>query len=295
MISPSPFFYSDAGTLDSVPDDGEFSVGVLETMRARGGAIPLLPGHMARLARSASPGSAVLQHVESAATLIAERTANWAQGARVRLRYGLLHGESVWDFSVVPLEPNSPWQHGVSLSLCETRVTPEASISPFPSEAMDQSAETRQGLARKAALGCKLLKRDIYTRAEAELEQHVAGLEPGLFHEGVLLDAQGRVIEGLRSNLLVYRGGRWTTPSLRNCGVRGVMLDWLAARVEISEDDLLIPDLEQAEELAVCNAVRGVVPVIQLMLDSSGEDGARTLVPGSAVAALQALVATELH
>ncbi len=270
-------------------------MGVLETMRARHGAIPLLPGHLARLARSASPDPGVLQRIEAAALLIAKRTADWAEGARIRLRYGVLYGETVWDFSVVPLEGNSPWQHGVSLSLCETRVTPQASLSPFPLEAAGQSMEARQGLAHKFASGCKLLQRDVYTRAERELDEKAAGPRPGLFHEGLLLDDQGRVIEGLRSNLLVWRDGRWSTPSLRNCGVRGVMLGWLAARVEISEDDLLISDLEQAEELAVCNAVRGVVPVVQMTLGSLTEERLRTLYPGSATTAMRTLVASDLH
>ena len=266
----SPIFVSSSGIAGSLPPDTAFSNGVLETMRAQGGRIPLLSGHMARLTRSACPAPPIVERIRAQATSIARQTANWEQGARVRLRYGVLDGERVWDFTAVPLETGSPWERGVSLALCRTRVTEEASISPFETGNGDaELTEARIGAAQDAARGCKLLHRKLYHRAEQELGTLAAGLDSSLFHEGLLLDANDHVIEGLRSNLLVWRDGHWSTPDLRYCGVRGVMLSWLAGRVEIREDDLLIEDIEQAEEVAVCNAVRGVVPVVQLALGGS--------------------------
>lgn len=308
MNSPTPFFCSHAGPQKSVPADGDFAAGVLETMRAQGGIIPLLPGHMARLTRSAHLDETTLERIEATASAIAKRTEAWPNGARVRLRYGVLGGARVWDFSAVPLEARSPWDSGVALALCDTRVTAEAGLSPFSADIEEEAVKTRQELAHSSPLGCKLLQRETYSLAERELSGYSSRLLPELFHEGLLLDHCGRAIEGLRSNLLVWRDGHWSTPSLRHCGVRGVMLNWLAARIEISEDELQVSDIEQAEEVAVCNAVRGVVPVLQLALglpvkrppDNTPEaaklhgSAVRTLASGPATRALRAMIKDNL-
>lgn len=265
-------------------------------MRAQGGVIPLLAGHMARLARSTALAPSILEKIHSQAIVIARNTVDWPQGARVRLRYGVLEDSVRWDFAVVPLEPKSPWARGVALTLCSTRVTGEASLSPFLTVATTGDfAGPRHGAEQDSLQGCKLLKRDIYRRAEEELGSLSAGLDAGLVHEGLLQDSAGHVIEGLRSNLLVWRNGQWSTPSLRNCGVRGVMLEWLAGRVKIREDELLIADIEQAEELAVCNAVRGVVPVVQFSLGAKAPSRtSRDLSVGPATRNVRALIADAL-
>lgn len=287
---------SAAGLREALPADDAFSFGVLETMRAQGGSVPLMPWHMARFRRSADPELSVLERIQAQAMEIARQTTDWPHGARVRLRYGVIAGERVWDFSVVPLEAQSPWQRGVVLSLCRTPVTAEASHSPFVGiSGTGGLSETRHGSAPDSSRGCKLLQRDLYHRAEKELGPLPEGLGSGLFHEGLLLDADAHVIEGLRTNLLVWRSGHWCTPSLRSCGVRGVMLDWLAGRAEIREDDLQIEDIEQAGELAVCNAVRGVVPVVQFSVGGTAPFTAgRLLSPGPATRSLQMLIADTL-
>nr|WP_207002235.1 aminotransferase class IV [Microbulbifer salipaludis] len=284
-----------------MPADEAFSYGVLETMRAVGGRIPLLAQHLARLARAAHPASAIIACIETAAVAIARETAHWPSGARVRLRYGALYGERTWDFSAVPLDANSPWENGVALVRCRTRITPEASHSPFSPERVRYSSDANDVLQDDHPQGCKLLRRDTYRRGEAELGQYTAWLRPDLFCEGLMLDACGHVVEGLHSNLLVCQNGHWRTPSLRTCGVRGVMLGWLASHAEIREDELSLADLEDADEIAVCNAVRGVVPVAQMLLGGAGSDGpetavdVRNLTRGESTAALQALVASALR
>ena len=296
MTRPKQFFLSSSEGSESLPSDAAFSVGVLETMRAQGGTIPLLAGHMARLTRSVAPAPPILEKIHTQAIAIARQTADWPQGARVRLRYGVLEDKEIWDFAVVPLESVSPWARGVALTLCRTRVTEEASLSPFVTGATGGDfAGPRNGPEQDSARGCKLLQRDVYRRAEEELSRLSKGLHSGLFHEGLLQDSAGHVIEGLRSNLLVWRNGHWRTPSLRSCGVRGVMLEWLAGRVKIREDELLIADIEQAEELAVCNAVRGVVPVVQLLLKPQAPSRtSRVLSIGQATRNVQALIADAL-
>ncbi|HEY8570439.1 aminotransferase class IV [Microbulbifer sp.] len=286
MTQSAPQFYSSSGSQQSLPEDGEFSSGLLETMRAESGAIPLLPLHLARFARCAHADSFLLSQVQAAAECIARNTASWRYGARVRFRYGFWLGEVYWDFAAVPLESASPWDLGVNLICCETVLEPEAVISPFISSG---AAETRSGCAPVSVSGCKLLQRRLYERAAAELPQ-VAHTGP--LPEGLLFDSQGYVIETLRCNLLLRKGDRWLTPDLSRCGVRGVMLEWLAGHVEIGEHHLSLADVLGAEELAVCNSVRGVVAVVGIQAPVI--ERSQPLVTGSATRALQQLVADKL-
>lgn len=75
-------------------------------------------------------------------------------------------------------------------------------------------------------------------------------------------NTRGEVTEGGRSTIFIKLDGKWFTPPLSTGllpGVmRGVLLDdpqWNA-----SERVLILDDLRRAEEIVVCNALRGVVP-----------------------------------
>ncbi|GAB2898620.1 hypothetical protein GCM10027180_30710 [Microbulbifer echini] len=92
--------------------------------------------------------------------------------------------------------------------------------------------------------------------------------------DGLMLDSEGRVIESLRCNLLARFGDAWVTPSLQRCGVRGVMLDWLHGRIQWQERDMDIRALCGADELALCNSVRGIMPVIEIIGHKSWPIGA---------------------
>lgn len=84
--------------------------------------------------------------------------------------------------------------------------------------------------------------------------------------EGLMRDVSGRVIEGVYSNLFLVREGRLMTADLGRCGVAGVMRAELldqARQLGIAVDirDLDLSDLEQADEVFLCNSVYGVWPV----------------------------------
>lgn len=183
--------------------------------------------------------------------------------AKARLRWGAVNGELHWDLSLLPLEPSPELGQGVRLYLCNTRLP----------------------VSESANLGCKKLARTGYNRAKAELP---AG-EPC---DGLLLDIEGRVIETLRCNLLVWREGGWVTPDLHRCGVHGVMRSWLGSCIPLREVDLSLEHLCAAGELALCNSVRGVMPVRELVgrrnwsLDAGG--------CGVETRRLQRLIAEEL-
>ncbi|WP_461481312.1 aminodeoxychorismate lyase [Porticoccus sp.] len=87
------------------------------------------------------------------------------------------------------------------------------------------------------------------------------------FQEGLMLDQRGGVIEGTTSNLFCLRAGQWLTPSLHECGVAGVMrqylLDSLLPGMGLSAFEAVInrDELRAMDELFVCNSVSGVWPV----------------------------------
>ncbi|MDP9044003.1 MAG: aminodeoxychorismate synthase component I [Pseudomonadota bacterium] len=78
----------------------------------------------------------------------------------------------------------------------------------------------------------------------------------------LFFDRRGRLVEGGRSNVVLRREGRWWTPPVADGALpgvmRGVLLDdptW-----NVQERSLTRADLEQAEAVVVCNALRGAVP-----------------------------------
>jgi 4-amino-4-deoxychorismate lyase len=85
-------------------------------------------------------------------------------------------------------------------------------------------------------------------------------------HEGLLLDAEDFVVSAISSNLFLVSGGRLLTPRLDRCGVRGVMrraiLDAFRERCE--QRRVTLDMLPEADEVFVCNAVRGIFPVTRI-------------------------------
>lgn len=80
--------------------------------------------------------------------------------------------------------------------------------------------------------------------------------------DGLLLDAEGRVIECTMSNIFMRCGNTLRTPDLSRCGVAGVtrqrILDTaqqLGYRAEIA--DIPLPELLQADEVIICNSLFG--------------------------------------
>ena len=85
--------------------------------------------------------------------------------------------------------------------------------------------------------------------------------------EGLMLDMSGRVIEGVFSNLFLVHAGQLLTADLSRCGVAGVMRAELLASAEAlgivtTVADISLAQLQQADEVFVCNSVYGIWPVL---------------------------------
>lgn len=103
------------------------------------------------------------------------------------------------------------------------------------------------------------------------LEQILARAEwqDDAIHEGLMLDRQGRVIEGTMSNLFVVKAGKLLTADLSESGVAGIVREILiefahSIGLPLQETCIELSDVWQAEELFISNAVIGIWPIKQL-------------------------------
>jgi len=79
--------------------------------------------------------------------------------------------------------------------------------------------------------------------------------------DSLFFNADGRLVEGGRSNVFVRLDGRWWTPPLADGALPGVMRGVLLADAAwgAAERSLGRADLERAEAIVVCNALRGAL------------------------------------
>ncbi len=221
--------------------------GLFETMRLYGGSIPLWLHHLQRLSFGADR-LAIKLDVPLLQSYLDTLLASCPRDGviKVILTAGVggrgyqtnASSEPSYVLLWFPV-PTSlmEWSpQGVSLTLCEHRLPSNPRLA-----------------------GIKHLNR---------LDQVLARMEwQNECQEGLMLDQQGRVIEGTATNLFCLRKGRWLTPSLHDCGVAGVMRQYLldsllpGMGLSVSEVVLNIDELSAMDELFVCNSVSGVWPV----------------------------------
>ena len=99
------------------------------------------------------------------------------------------------------------------------------------------------------------------------LEQVLARAEwqDARFAEGLMFDIAGNLIEGTMSNLFLVKSGKVVTPELSQCGVAGVLRQWLldAGEPVIGVGSVSREELFQADEVFLANSVMGIWPVRQ--------------------------------
>jgi para-aminobenzoate synthetase/4-amino-4-deoxychorismate lyase len=198
---------------------------LIETMRCEGG-IALLADHMERLAGSAKYFGIRYDAEELLHKLSDVVTSCGGTVSRVRVELNE-RGESL--ITAEPLE-SLPWQG--RLLLAEERVD-----------------------ASEVFLRHKTTNRGLYERTLAEARQ--LG-----FDEVVFLNEKGCVTEGAISNLFLQAGTVWSTPSLDSGVLPGVQRSHLLAALHGAQScEVSLEDLESADCVNVCSALRGVRPV----------------------------------
>lgn len=246
--------------------------GLFETFAVRKGQPSLLDEHMARLALGCQRLS-IATDVALVADEVRRYAAQLGEGVAKLI---LTRGDSqrgyapasgvvarrILQASPLPIYPAEHAELGVRLFMCQTRLGEQPLLA-----------------------GLKHLNR---------LEQVLARSEwqGGEYAEGLMRDGQGRLIEGVYSNLFLVKQGTLLTAKLDRCGVAGVMRAALLARaklmnIPVQVRDLAFDELGQADEAFVCNSVYGIWPVRTA--------GALNWLPGPLTRTLQAVARTLLE
>lgn len=146
------------------------------------------------------------------------------------------------------------------------QVTQVLSMHPLPDYPPDlrkigveiRLCKSRLGI-NPALAGIKHMNRleQILARAEWNGEE---------IREGLMLDADGYVIEGTMSNVFLVRNGVLHTPKIDRCGVAGVMRSVTIATalehgVDVVESHVTLEELYAADEVFLTNCVIGLWPV----------------------------------
>ena len=219
----------------------QYGDGVFETLRVHGGDVPLWPRHFARLREGAARLGIAVPDPAFVEARIAELIAGIDAGV---LKLLLTRGDGgrgyappaaavpAWTLALhtIPTAPSG----GLRMHACETRMAVQPALA---------------GIKH-----CNRLEQ-VLARAEAER----AGCD-----EGLVRDTDGAPVCATSANLLVLRDGRWWTPPVARCGVAGVLRGWLLEAGLAQEAALSMDEVLFSDALALCNAVRGILPVASL-------------------------------
>ena len=81
-----------------------------------------------------------------------------------------------------------------------------------------------------------------------------------------MLDTSDHIVEGTRSNIFWEEKGKLLTPVLDNCGVEGVMRNYLLEKIPkaVPTENCTLERLCAAEEIFLCNSVFDIWPVLRI-------------------------------
>lgn len=250
---PICFLNGESSNLISVIDRGLcYGHGLFETIRLSDAQMPLWDYHYQRLRKGAHSLSISLDN-HLLQGYLDQLIANCPDNGIVKIMITAGRGDRGYRLSNTspnyllqwfPLSdyPRHYQRCGVTLKLCQHRLASSPQLA-----------------------GIKHLNR---------LDQVIARGEWGdEYEEGLMLDQYGHVIEAVSGNLFFYRDGAWFTPKLDQCGVAGVMRQYimeelcnvsLSSLSKIEEVTCLLDDLLSADEVFICNSVNGIWPVLSL-------------------------------
>jgi len=243
----------DGSPADSIPADDRglsYGDGVFRSFAMRSGLVPLSMRHYAKLA---SDCRALAIEPPKESQFQEDLKLVSAQMTDCAVRVTVTRGSGGRGYTI----PDK---------VIPRRIVTTAPLPDYPSEYFTQGVTVRYCTQRLAAqhtlAGIKHLNRLENILARAEWHDTTIA-------EGLLLDADGKVIEGTRCNLFLMEQGRLVTPDLSRCGVAGVTRDTvieLAAGhgMDCGVEPVSCERLEAANEVFLVNSLIGVWPVARL-------------------------------
>ncbi len=238
----------DSGTTISAFDRGlQYGDGLFETIAIADARPCLWQQHYQRLQAG---GRRLGISIPAAANLIKEIQQEVGSNDRGVIKVIVTRGEATRGYRP---DPESP----------VTRVVHFSHWPDFPVDANTDGVSVRLCSTRlgsnRALAGIKHLNRLEQVLARSEWD------DPGI-SEGLMLDADNRVIEGTTSNVFMLRDGIIHTPNVSECGVEGVMRGLVlevAAELgrPVSIRQIELPELIAADALFLTNSLIGIWPV----------------------------------
>lgn len=243
-------WFRDGIRVEQIPIDDrgfQYGDGLFETVAIRNGAARLWPLHVRRLRRGCAALNIALPRRED----LYERLSQAIDLSTVRSERGIVKiivtagsGErgygralatpAIW-FGLFEAQQAAAamYRDGIAATLCATRLA-----APSPTAGLKTLARTEQVLAR------------------SEIETF----------EGLMMDADDRLICGTMSNVFFVRENSISTPAMDRCGVAGVMRQHVMSCLEahgfpVAVEDTQHSDLEHVDEVFISNSQIGVVPV----------------------------------
>ncbi len=221
--------------------------GVFETLAVVGGKPRLWQAHMDRLAR----GCECLGLPQPPQEVLWREAVTVAAGqSRCVVKLVLTRGSAGRGYA--------PPESASTLRVVSAHAWPEGIERARELGAHAVTCELRLAL-QPALRGIKHLNRLEQVLAARELAVH-----PG--KQGILRNTEGYVVGAVDANLFAVTGGQLLTPRLDRCGVHGVLRELLLRdHMARCERRRMTPALLiEADELFLCSAVRGIVPLLSL-------------------------------
>ena len=229
--------------------------GLFETVRVVNGSAPLWEYHCRRLERGCrqlkiQTDTELLRRLWSGLQRIVSEAGRTAETCVVKIMItrglggrGYLPSESSKPSEIIicypaPVYPSAYASEGIVVSSCSHRLSENTALS-----------------------GIKHLNRLDQVLASTELNDAVA--------EGLMLDQQGRVIEGTKSNILLFKNNEIVSPITTLCGVDGVARSFIfdnvsALGVKGHFEHIKPEQIVEFDGMAIVNSVLGIWPVRKL-------------------------------
>ena len=239
-----------------------FGDGVFETMLVTGGQVHLLDRHLHRLAigleRLGIVCSAELVQADINKALSHLSINSDSSPSTHILKFVISPGSSVFGYGSNDLSINR-------LVLLKPHLLRGSSTSPSNKPSNKPLSEasglqlmvcgTRLGL-QPALAGIKHCNRLEQVLAKKEVEREG-------FDDGLMLDQAGNVIESTSANIFILEAGQLVTPPIIDCGVAGVMREYVIDQLDIpvSEATISIARLCKSDGVILTNSVRGLMIV----------------------------------
>lgn len=234
-----------------VTDRGlQYGDGLFETLAFRQGALEFVDAHLARLMSGCERLRIPFADLDKLRLELVSLCAQTAVDSVIKIMLtrgsggrGYKAPDEAEPLRILSSHPMPDYpessQHGIIVRLCQQRLGINPSLA-----------------------GIKHLNRLEQVLARSEWSDET-------IREGLMLDVDGRLVEGTMTNLFLVKDGKLLTAPIKNNGIAGIMraeLIKLAHQLNIglTEADLTLNDLEQADEVFLTNSIINIWPVIAM-------------------------------